>query len=86
MVEIDEVEISLSLTTFFPNPMTAITNAVNSSYCTRVTNASAAYYASIVSGSCESSRTPILSDIKNVPAAPTATGATGCLSWRFRHP
>ncbi|WP_026464351.1 SBBP repeat-containing protein [Adhaeribacter aquaticus] len=52
---------------------TAIPNATSATFTTPELTATTTYYVSLVSGSCESSRTPIKATIKALPSAPTVS-------------
>ena len=57
---------------------TAISGEFNSTYTTPVINATTTYYVSINNGTCESGRNSVIAQVNTPPAAPVATGASGC--------
>jgi gliding motility-associated-like protein len=57
---------------------TAIAGEVNSSYTTPSLSATTTYYVTLTSNGCESVRVPVVATV-TVAAAPTTTGASGCL-------
>ncbi len=56
----------------------AITGEVNDTYTTPSISATTTYYVSIVSGSCESPKTPVTATVNAIPVAPVVAGSTIC--------
>ncbi|HMJ71303.1 MAG TPA: gliding motility-associated C-terminal domain-containing protein [Cyclobacteriaceae bacterium] len=56
---------------------TAIIGEVNDSY-TAAISATTTYYVSIVSGACESAKTPVIATVNALPAAPATVNITRC--------
>lgn len=57
---------------------TLIPGQTLSSYTTPPLTTTTTYYVSIHNGICESTRTPVVAAVSNIPAAPTVTGAISC--------